>query len=118
MIEVLVAAAILGAVGVGYISATDASTRGSRVVQEQITARNLADTYIEVIRNQPFANNYDTVIDAVANPLQYTVVFDYKFSTDAETWTDNSTDTYLQRIIIQVSKGGKPVLSVCSYKMR
>lgn len=118
LIEVLVAAAILGVVGVAYITATEASTRGSRVVREQITARNLADTYIEVIRNETFADDYYDVTAAIANPLQYDVQFEYKFSEDAEIWVDDSTDKYLQRIVIKISKDGRPVLSVCSYKMR
>ena len=118
LIEVLVAVAILGVIGVGYISATDASARGSRVVGEQVTARNLADTYLEVIRNETFAANYDNVTGAIPVPFQYTVDIEYKFSLDSETWVDDPTDTYLQRIIIRVSREGRPVLSVCTYKMR
>lgn len=118
LIEVLLAVAILGVIGVGYISATEASTRGSRVVGEQVTARNLADTYLEVIRNETFAANYDNVTSAIAVPFQYDVDFEYKFSTDAVEWVDDPTGTYLQRIIVRISREGRPVLSVCTYKMR
>ena len=118
LFEVLIAVAILGVIGVGFITALDTNKRGNRVVDEQVTAVNLITTRMEIIQQQTFADNYAFAVDNMTVPVQYDVSIEYKFSDDGEIWTDNSTGKTLQRIIVSVSREGRPVFSMCSYKMK
>lgn len=118
LFEVLIAVAILGVIGVGFITALDTNKRGNRVTDEQVTAVNLITSRMEVIRQQTFADNYTLAVDNITVPDQYDVAIEYKFSDDGAIWTDNSTGKTLQRIIISVSREGRPVFSMCTYKMK
>lgn len=118
LFEVLIAVAILGVIGVGFITALDTNKRGNRVIDEQVTAVNLITTRMEVIQQQSYADNYAFAVDNITVPDQYDVAIEYKFSDDGEIWTDNSTGKTLQRIIISVSREGRPVFSMCTYKMK
>lgn len=118
LFEVLIAVAILGVIGVGFITALDTNKRGNRVIDEQVTAVNLITTRMEVIQQQTYADNYTFAVDNITVPDQYEVAIEYKFSDDGEIWTDNSTGKTLQRIIISVSREGRPVFSMCTYKMK
>lgn len=118
LFEVLIAVAILGVIGVGFITALDTNKRGNRVIDEQVTAVNLITTRMEVIQQQSYADNYAFAVDNITVPDQYDVAIEYKFSDDGEIWTDNSTGKTLQRIIVSVSREGRPVFSMCTYKMK
>jgi prepilin-type N-terminal cleavage/methylation domain-containing protein len=118
LFEALVAVAIFGVVGVGFITALDANSRGNRVVDEQVVAVNLATEHIEVIRQQSFADNYTSAVDNITRPFQYDVDIEYKFTDDGQTWYDTSSaNRTLQRIIIAISREGRPVFSMCTYKV-
>ena len=118
LFEVLIAVAILGVIGVGFITALDTNKRGNRVTDEQVTAVNLITSRMEVIRQQTYADDYGFAVDNMTVPDQYDVDIEHKFSGDGEIWTDNSTGKTLQRIIISVSREGRPVFSMCTYKMK
>ncbi len=118
LFEVLIAVAILGVIGVGFITALDTNKRGNRVIDEQVTAVNLITTRMEVIQQQTFADNYAFAVDNMTVPDQYDVAIEYKFSSDGVIWADNSTGKTLQRIIVSVSREGRPVFSMCTYKMK
>ncbi len=119
LLEVLVVVGILGALGVGLLAALDANSRANRTLDEQTTAMNLATIYLEDIRELPYSDNYSSAGDNINIPSQYSVVISIKYSSDGETFgpytgSDNET---LQLIRIIVSReGGKPVLSMCTYK--
>lgn len=122
LLEVIVAVGILGAIGVAVLMALDTNARASRVLDEQVTGVNLATAHLEVIRKLPFSDGSDNYSNAGVNidiPSQYSVVISTEFSWDGDnfdSYTDNAT---LQRITISVSReGGKPVLSMCTYKYK
>ena len=121
LIETVVAVAILGAIGVGLLTALDTNSRATRTLDEQVTATNLATAHIEAIRNLPYASTYPNAGDNVTIPTQYNVVIDTECSSDninyyACTGSDNET---LQLIEVIVSReGGGPVLRICTYRTK
>lgn len=118
LFEVLVAVAILGVIGAGFITALDTNKRGNRVTDEQVTALNLATNYVEIIEQQTYTDNYTSAVGSITLPTQYDVDLEYEFTDDGETWTDNATGKTLQKVTIAVSREGRPVLSICTYKMK
>ncbi len=125
LIEVLVAVAIIGAIGTGVIGAIDTNARARRVLEEKVQATNLVTAYLEGIRQLPYSDNaspYASVDASIVKPPQYVVVMDiyYGYLVDGVlNWApDNNSGAYkLQRIKISVSReGGKPVLSACTFK--
>ncbi len=123
LIEVLIAVAILGFIGGGVVLSLDTNARATRVLDEQVQATNLATTYFEAIRAASYNNTYPEYSSAGENidiPAQYSVVIDADYSADGTNWVeDHSADNQtLQRITISVSReGGKPVFSMCTYRI-
>ena len=121
LIEVVIAVGILSFIGTGVVMGLDTNARAGRVLDEQVTATNLATAYIEAIRVLPYDNTGDTYSDAGAGitlPPQYTVDIDAECSADGEIFgpcTDSANET-LQLIRISISHGGKPVFLMCTYK--
>ena len=119
LLEALVAVAILGFIGTGVVMGLDTNARAGRVLDEQAVGANLASVYHETIKKSAYENNspeYAGVVGSISLPTQYSVVIDVDYSADGDTWVDTYTDETLQRIIVSVSHGGKPVLSMCSYR--
>ena len=114
LIEVIVAVAIFGLIGVTVFRALDTNYRAIGILDEQVVATNLATNHFEAISKSPYADNYDDVVDNITIPAQYDVNYSIDFSDDGYTWGD--TYSTLQRITIFVSHGEKPVLSMCTYK--
>jgi len=116
LIEVLVAVGILGLIGTGVLAAFNTNARAARTLDEQVVGANLATAYLEVIRESPYATTYPNAGDNITIPFQYSVVIDTEFSSDGDTWSDNYTDETLQKITVIVSREGKGVLSLCTYR--
>lgn len=117
LLEVLVAVGILGALGVGLLTALDANSRANRTLDEQTTAVNLVTTYLEDIRELPYSDNYSSAGDGINIPSQYSVVISTEYSSDGEIFGPYTGNETLQLIRIIVSReGGKPVLSMCTFK--
>jgi len=122
LIEVLVGVFIIAAVGIAVIRAVDTNARARQVLDEQVQANNLVTAYLESIRLLPYSDNaspYASVSASVVKPPQYVVTMNLYYSPDGINWaTDNNSGAYkLQKIKISVSReGGKPVLSVCTFK--
>jgi prepilin-type N-terminal cleavage/methylation domain-containing protein len=123
LLEVLVSVGILASIGMAVLFAMDTNSRASRTLDEQVIGTNLATSYIEAISQLPYDNNspneYSNAGDNITIPTQYEVVIDCDYSSDATNWADNysSPDQTLQRISISVSReGGKPVLSICTFR--
>ena len=122
LLEVLVAVGILGLIGTAVVVALDTNSRANRTLDEQVTGVNLATAHLEAIWELPFSDgsdNYSSAGDNIAIPNQYSVAISTEFSWDGKTfgpYTDNAT---LQLITISVLReGGKPVLSMCTYKYK
>jgi len=119
LLEVLVAVGILGLIGTAVVVALDTNTRANRTLDEQVTGVNLATAYFEAIWELPFSDNYSSAGDNIAIPTQYSVVISTEFSSNGDNWSDAYTNETLQRITISVLReGGKPVLSMCTYKYK
>ncbi|MFH0768780.1 MAG: type II secretion system protein [Chloroflexota bacterium] len=122
LIEVLVGVAIISAIGVTTIRAVDTNIRAREILNEKVQATNLVTAYLEGIRQMPYSDNgspYNSVGGSVVKPNQYIVAMEIHYSPDGISWySNNSSGAYkLQRIRISVSReGGKPVLSVCTFK--
>ncbi|MDP2730877.1 MAG: prepilin-type N-terminal cleavage/methylation domain-containing protein [Dehalococcoidales bacterium] len=120
LLEVIVAVSILGFIGVGMAKALDTNYRATRILDEQVTATNLATAYIENIKQIPYAASYPGVGDNITLPSQYNVSVKIQASSDSvefHTPTGNEDETF-QKITVSVSYGGKQVLSMCAYRTK
>ena len=119
LIEVLFSLALLGLIGVGLLSALNTSFRASGTLGEQVVATNLAVAHIEAIKESSYALTYPNAGDNITVPFQYNVVIDTVCSTDGGTnfseCTGSESET-LQMITVAVSREGRPVFSVSTYR--
>ena len=92
-----------------------------------MTATNLATAYFEAIKAAPYDETepyYDDVVAGIGIPPQYVVNVDIQFSSDGTSgdgidWVDTYTDETIQRVTVIVSReGGKPILSICTFKTK
>ena len=118
LIEVLVAVGILGFIGVAVIAALDTNSRAARTLDEQVVAVNLATAHLEAIRELSYAATYPNAGDSITIPFQYSVDINTEFSSDGTTWVSSYIDETLQKITVKVSREGKPVLSLCTYRTK
>lgn len=118
LIEVLVAVGILGLIGTGVLAAFNTNARAARTLDEQVVAANLATGHLEAIRELSYAATYPNAGDNITIPFQYSVVINTEFSSDGDTWSDDYTDETLQKITVIVSREGKGVLSLCTYRTK
>ncbi len=129
LIEVLVAVAILAAIGVTFIRAIDASNRGIRVMDEKTQAEALIRTQLDAIKLGPYedSGNYTVTVDL---PPQYGMSINVTAPRRIGT-ADNYTSleelmeesiTTIQEITISVYRtgidGDRPVLSIGTYKVQ
>jgi prepilin-type N-terminal cleavage/methylation domain-containing protein len=118
LLEVLISVALVGAIGTGVLTALQTNYRSTQTLDEKVTAGNLATAYIEAIRNLPFAVTYPTAGDNITVPAQYTVTVDTACTSDGtsfDTCTGSDNQTF-QRITISVSREGRPVFNMCSFR--
>lgn len=114
LLEVLVAVGILGVVATGFLTALNTNARATRGFEEQTVAANLASSYLETIKDSDYAADYTVAVAGITNPFQYDVNIDIKFSSDGINW-DAPSGT-LQKITVSVSREGRPVLSLCTFR--
>ncbi len=127
LIEVLVAAAILAAIGVGLLNALDTNAKATRQLDEKVVATNLATAYFEAIKAAPYDITdpyYDDAVAGITIPPQYIVNVDIQFSSDGASgdgidWVDTYTDETIQKLTVSVSReGGEHVLTICAFKTK
>ena len=116
LIEVLVAVAILAAIGVAVLQGLDTVSRSTRISDEKAVAGNLATEYLEAIKGMPYAATYPSAGDNIAIPFQYSVAVNTNFSVNGTTWVDTYTGQTLQKIAVSVSREGRPILSICTFR--
>ena len=120
LVEALLAVFILGLIGTGFLTAINTSSRGSGNVDEQVVGSNLAIDYLEAINSAPYAPTYPDVGVNITVPFQYSVTIETECSSDGTNFsacTGGETET-LQKIIINVSREGRGVYSICTYKSK
>ncbi len=127
LIEVLVAAAILAARGVGLLNALDTNAKATRQLDEKVVATNLATAYLEAIKAAPYAETYDDVVAGITVPPQYDVDVNTQFPSNIYvedgvtyfTWSNTYSGETLQKIAIIVSReDGRSILSICTFKTK
>jgi type II secretory pathway pseudopilin PulG len=112
----LVAVGILGLIGTSILAAMDTNYRATRNLDERVVAANLATTHLEAIREATYADNYTAAVDNITIPTGYDVVIEVTYTDNGTTWVDTYTGQKLEKVAATVSKGGKYVLSLCTYK--
>ena len=121
LMEVLVVVGILGLIGTSIVAALGANYRANDTLNEQVTAVNLATAYFEAIREIPYSNDYSSAEGNISIPAQYHLDINIEFSSDSETFAPytGAEDETFQRITVTVLReGGKPVLSMCTYRTK
>ena len=134
LIEVLVAVAILAAIGVAFVASMNAAHKGVGVLDEK-TQEALARSQLEQIKNAPYpedpnAQGTDVYLVTVDLPPQYSMVINVLRPTCIGE-ADNCTPLeelvgdevkYIQEITISVFRTGseadRPVFSLSCYKSK
>ena len=121
LIEVVVAVAILGVIGVVFMNAMATSFRSTGIQDEQITAESLARTQLEIIKASDYLVNYNHL--KISTPSQYSLTIESPymeyFDDVADVWVESVNDTKLQKITVRVFReGGKALLMVEALKIK
>ncbi len=125
LIEALVAAGILAAIGAVFMGAMFTGYKSVGVLDEQQQAETLARSQLEGIKNAPYSDLGSYPI-SVSLPSQYSMSITVTPPTCIGT-ADNCTPleellgysvTTIQEITVSVYHGSKPVLSVACYKVK
>lgn len=129
LIEVLVAVAILAAIGVTFIGAIDTSYRSVRILDEKTQAEALIRSQLDDIKVSPYLDDGNYTV-TVTLPPQYSMTINVEPPTCIGE-ADNCTPleelvgepvTTIQEITVSVFRtgngGDRPVLSVGTYKVK
>jgi prepilin-type N-terminal cleavage/methylation domain-containing protein len=117
LIEVLVALALLGIVGVAIISSLGTASKALITTDERETAKNIAELQMEYIKNLQYADSYPPSNNITADYPGYFIVTggDGKIATQA---INSRTDGNIQKITITVLHGSKQILTLVGEKTR
>jgi len=122
LLELLIALAILGVIGAGFMTAYNTISKSTGIIDEKTVAMNLATDYIEAIRSSPYDSDYTDSEwqhrygEGITAPIGYSATIVTECSSDGEyfdTCTDNTT---LQLIKVIIERQGEPVFSLCTYR--
>jgi type II secretory pathway pseudopilin PulG len=106
LIEVVVALALLGAIGVAFLSALATTSSSRSISNEHTAARNLAASQMESILYQAYSLSYEP-IQIPPEYNGYTTAIDI----------DNLYDGNIQKITIMVRHHDKDIKKLESYKV-
>ena len=116
LIEALVAASILAAIGAVFMTAMYTGYRGVGILDEQQQAEALVRSQIEDIKGSSYQ---DTGVYPVTVELQsqYSMDISVEALNTPTCEEDNNCNT-LQKITVSIHHGNKPVLAVSCYKAK
>jgi Tfp pilus assembly protein PilV len=104
LIEVMVAMALLGIIGVTLLSGTATTSTARMTAEERSTAKILAESVMEELKTQEYDTSYDYTV-----PPEFT---GYSVNLTVENILANN----LQRVTAAIEHRGKVVLTLESYK--
>ena len=102
--EAVIAVAILGVVGVGFLVGLSASFLGTGTVDEQATSDRLAQSQMENVMSQPYASGYTP---SVSTPQGYSL----------DVAATSLYDGNLQKIEVTVYREGNAEFRLEGYKV-
>ena len=107
LIEVLIALALMGTIGVAFLSGMGTVSGVTLTTDKRETAKNLAENQMEYIKNQAYAATYTSA------PIQpeYT---GYNVTIDAEYLQDSD----IQKITVTTTFQNKVVMKLEGYKVK
>ena len=105
LIETVVALAILGIIGVAFLSALATTSNTRSIADEHASARILAESQMENIKKQTYAFSYDPVPIPADYP-GYTAVVDI----------DNLRNGNIQKVTITIRHHDRDIETLESYK--
>ena len=116
LLESLIAIGILGVTGLAILNAVDTNTKTTGVLDERVTAMNLATSCIEVIRVADFNVSTSDITANITMQEHYDIDIAVECSSDGVNFlTCNGTES-LKRFSITVMHDEIPVLSMCTFK--
>jgi len=120
LLEVIVAAAIMGLIGVGFLAALNTNSKATGTLDERVTAANLVADYLEVISNSTYSDSgdYDEAVANITIPFQYSADINVEYSSDGTTFGPYTGSETLQKITVTVSREGEHILSICTFKAK
>ncbi len=107
LVEVTVSLALLGIIGVGFLSALTNAPRVTITMDERQTASNLVETQMEYVRSQGYAASY-TPAPIPPNYVGYTVTID----------ATSLQDSNIQKITVTAGHQGNVLVKLEGYKVR
>jgi prepilin-type N-terminal cleavage/methylation domain-containing protein len=119
LIEILVALTIIGIVAVGFLSAMTTSSRAAIKADQMDTARTLAQSVMEYIKEQKYASSY--VLPSAMFGSDSNEFLDYPGYTAGAIYTDawrivpatpSERDSLIQTITVTIYFGGKSVATL------
>lgn len=105
LLETLLAVAILGVVGAGFLQALGTASRGAETHQERVTATSVAQSQVEYIKTQdytPLPGSYELI---TSSPPGYTVSL------------DTTEDNGKQEVTVEVHYRGDFVFQMTTVKV-
>ncbi len=108
LIETLVALALLGIIGVVFLGALATSSNARALADEHASARILAESQMEYIKQQAYAFSYNASPTISAKYAGYSTHID----------VDNMRNGHIQKITITINHRSKDVTILESYKVR
>lgn len=109
LIEVLVSLAILGTTSVAFLSGFSTASLGGSIVDKRETAKNLAESQMEYVKDQPYATSY------VPSPELSNEYAGYSVNISVNSVT--ARDGNIQKIIVIVKQQDKEVTRLEGYKV-
>ncbi|MFC1899413.1 prepilin-type N-terminal cleavage/methylation domain-containing protein [Chloroflexota bacterium] len=116
LIELLVAVSILGVIGLVFLQGYNTLFSNEELINDQVIAKNLIVAHMEAIRASDYAATYPNAGDNITVPGQFSVVVNTECSYDDITYQDCTGDETLQRIIVSVFRGERPVMRICTFR--
>lgn len=110
LIEVLCALGILGMIAIGLFSALGTSLKTTGIADERATAKNLAESQMEYVKQLEWSNEYPPA----EIPLEYS---GYEATIDTPSPVDGR-DGALQKITVRVFHHGRELLQLEGYKLQ